>query len=168
MSVSPPHFTDQRIFSTSSSIEEATAELPMFVLILTRKLRPITIGSSSGWLMLAGMIARPRATSSRTNSGVISAGMEAPRLCPGCWRHSELRGPAAVSSMRSAALWSLAFSRMATNSISGVTMPLRAYASCETRRPSLARRIFRALRSKNLIGLRRPSLSACSRCFSER
>ena len=28
------------------------------------------IGSSSGWLMLAGMMARPRATSSRTNSGV--------------------------------------------------------------------------------------------------
>jgi hypothetical protein len=29
------------------------------------------IGSSSGWLMLAGMMARPRATSSRTNSGVM-------------------------------------------------------------------------------------------------
>ena len=28
------------------------------------------IGSVSGWLMLAGMMARPRATSSRTNSGV--------------------------------------------------------------------------------------------------
>src|ERR1022692_5035161 len=89
ISVSPPHLTDQRIFSTSSSIEEATAELPMFVLILMRKLRPITIGSSSGWLMLAGMIARPRATSSRTNSGVISKGIEAPRPWPGCWRHSE-------------------------------------------------------------------------------
>ena len=38
------------------------------------------IGSVSGWLMLAGMMARPRATSSRTNSGVISlrdAGAEA-------------------------------------------------------------------------------------------
>src|ERR1017187_5841643 len=87
ISVSPPHLTDQRIFSTSSSIEEATAELPMFVLILMRKLRPITIGSSSGWLMLAGMIARPRATSSRTNSRVISKGIEAPRPWPGCWRH---------------------------------------------------------------------------------
>ena len=32
------------------------------------------IGSVSGWLMLFGMIARPRATSSRTNSGVIVAG----------------------------------------------------------------------------------------------
>ena len=42
----------------------------MLALIFTRKLRPMIIGSSSGWLMLAGMIARPRATSSRTNSGV--------------------------------------------------------------------------------------------------
>ena len=41
----------------------------MLALIFTRKLRPMIIGSSSGWLMLAGMIARPRATSSRTNSG---------------------------------------------------------------------------------------------------
>src|ERR1700749_1384563 len=44
ISVSPPHFTDQRIFSSSSSIEEATAELPMLVLIFTRKLRPMIIG----------------------------------------------------------------------------------------------------------------------------
>ncbi len=48
MSVSPPHFTDQRIFSTSSSIEEATALLPMLVLIFTRKFRPMIIGSASG------------------------------------------------------------------------------------------------------------------------
>ena len=33
------------------------------------------IGSSSGWLMFAGMIARPRATSSRTNSGVTFSRM---------------------------------------------------------------------------------------------
>lgn len=30
------------------------------------------IGSLSGWLMLQGMIARPRATSARTNSGVMT------------------------------------------------------------------------------------------------
>ncbi len=166
--VSPPHLTDQRIFSTSSSIEEATAELPMFVLILTRKFRPITIGSSSAWLMFAGMIARPRATSSRTNSGVISAGIAAPKERPGCWRQSELRGPAAVSSIRSADRWSFVFSRTATYSISGVTIPLRAYASWETREPGFARRTLRALPSKNLIGFRRPSLSAFSRCWSER
>src|ERR671920_536030 len=45
ITVSAPHFTDQRIFSTSSSIEEATAELPMLALTLTRKLRPMIIGS---------------------------------------------------------------------------------------------------------------------------
>ena len=63
ITVSAPHFVAQRIFSTSSSIELATALLPMLALIFTRKLRPIIIGSDSGWLMLAGMIARPRATS---------------------------------------------------------------------------------------------------------
>ena len=46
----------------------------MLALILTRKLRPMAIGSSSPWLMLAGMMARPRATSSRTNSGVHEVG----------------------------------------------------------------------------------------------
>ena len=61
----------------------------MLALILTRKLPPIAIGSDSGWLMLAGMIARPRATSLRTSSGGQP-------------------------------------SRIATNSISGVTTPLRA------------------------------------------
>ncbi|TKS64196.1 MAG: hypothetical protein EWM73_00682 [Nitrospira sp.] len=79
MTVSAPHRIDQIIFSTSSSMEEATAELPMLELIFTRKLRPMIIGSLSGWLMLAGMIARPRATSSRTNSGVITEGMLAPQ-----------------------------------------------------------------------------------------
>ena len=40
----------------------------MFALIFTRKFRPMIIGSISGWLMFAGMIARPRAISARTNS----------------------------------------------------------------------------------------------------
>ena len=70
MTVSAPQRVAHVIFSTSSSIEEATAELPMLALIFTRKLRPMIIGSLSGWLMFDGMIARPRATSSRTNSGV--------------------------------------------------------------------------------------------------
>ena len=52
----------------------------------------MTIGSSSGWLMLAGMIARPRATSLRTSSAGIP-------------------------------------SRSATNSISSVISPRRAYCS---------------------------------------
>ena len=69
MVVSAPHFTAQRSFSTSSSIDDVTTELPMLALIFTRKLRPMIIGSISGWLIFAGMIALPRATSDRTNSG---------------------------------------------------------------------------------------------------
>jgi hypothetical protein len=105
----------QVILSTSSWMVEASGELPMLQLILVRKLRPMIIGSDSGWLMLLGMMARPRATSSRTNSGVITRGMAAPKLCPGCWVRS--------MSSRPSSLW---FSRIATYSISGVTMPRRA------------------------------------------
>jgi hypothetical protein len=82
--VSAPQRIAHTSFSTSSSIEEVTALVPMFALIFTRKLRPIAIGSLSGWLTFAGMIARPRATSSRTNSGVIAFGIAAPKLSPGC------------------------------------------------------------------------------------
>src|SRR6266581_7381003 len=78
ITVSAPHLVAHRIFSTSSSMLDATALLPMFALIFTRKLRPIIIGSLSGWLMFAGMMARPRATSDRTNSGVMWLGMLAP------------------------------------------------------------------------------------------
>ena len=69
MTVSAPQRVAHVIFSTSSSIDELTAELPMLALIFTRKLRPMIIGSLSGWLTFAGRIARPRATSARTNSG---------------------------------------------------------------------------------------------------
>ena len=41
----------------------------MLALILHSDPTPIAIGSNSGWLMLAGMIMRPAAISSRTNSG---------------------------------------------------------------------------------------------------
>jgi hypothetical protein len=71
ITVSAPQRVAQRSFSTSSSMELLTAELPMLALILTLNARPMIIGSSSGWLMLAGMIARPRATSERTNSASI-------------------------------------------------------------------------------------------------
>ncbi|MDR8774457.1 hypothetical protein FEP92_04872 [Burkholderia multivorans] len=81
--------------------------------------------------MLAGMIARPRATSSRTNSGVISLGAlppnaAAPNACPGCWRPIIAAsfapfGPLAFRLSRySARRW---FSRIAMNSISGVMIP---------------------------------------------
>src|ERR1051326_8467931 len=74
MTVSAPQRIAHTILSTSAATSEATALLPILALILTRKLRPIAIGSDSGWLMLLGMMARPRATSSRTNSGVTKSG----------------------------------------------------------------------------------------------
>ena len=48
ITVSAPQRIAQRIFSTSSSIDEATAELPMLALIFTRNFRPMIIGSASG------------------------------------------------------------------------------------------------------------------------
>ena len=48
ITVSAPQSVAQRSLSTSSSIDELTAELPMFALIFTRKLRPMIIGSSFG------------------------------------------------------------------------------------------------------------------------
>ena len=45
---------------------------------------PMHIGSSDVWLMLAGMIIRPRATSSRTNSGVMTFCRCAPNDSPRC------------------------------------------------------------------------------------
>ncbi len=47
MTVSAPWRMAQTILSTSSAIEEVTAELPILALIFTRKLRPMIIGSSS-------------------------------------------------------------------------------------------------------------------------
>ena len=68
ITVSAPHRVAQVSFSTSSSMEEVTAELPMLALTLTRNRLPMTIGSDSGWLTLAGRMARPAAISSRTSS----------------------------------------------------------------------------------------------------
>ena len=59
ITVSAPQRVAQRSFSTSSSMTLLTAELPMLALIFTAKPRPMIIGSTSGWLMLAGMMARP-------------------------------------------------------------------------------------------------------------
>ncbi len=88
MTVSAPQRVAQTSFSTSSAAEDVTAELPMLALIFTRKLRPRIVGSSSGWLMLAGMMARPRAISLRTNSGVMKAGISAPKSSPSARRPS--------------------------------------------------------------------------------
>ena len=48
---------------------EVVAELPMLALILHIEATPMHIGSRLVWWMLAGMIIRPRATSSRTSLG---------------------------------------------------------------------------------------------------
>src|SRR6202012_6093555 len=74
ITVSAPQRIDQTILSTSFATSEATAELPILALIFTRKLRPIAIGSDSGWLMLLGMIAGARAASSREESGGTKLG----------------------------------------------------------------------------------------------
>src|SRR5207244_10772867 len=70
ITVSAPQRIAHTILSISSSTDEVTAELPILALILVRKFLPIAIGSSSAGLMLQGMIARPRAMSERTHSGV--------------------------------------------------------------------------------------------------
>src|ERR1700741_2772743 len=82
ITVSAPQRVAQRSFSTSSSMEDETAEFPMLALIFTLNARPMIIGSSSGWLMLAGMMARPRATSSRTKAGALPS-PRAPHSIPG-------------------------------------------------------------------------------------
>ena len=73
ITVSAPHRVAQVSLSTSSAAEDVTAEVPMLALILVRNRLPMIIGSDSGWLTLAGMMARPRATSSRTISGSIAS-----------------------------------------------------------------------------------------------
>src|SRR5690606_34166515 len=83
--VSAPHLQAQTAFSTSSSILEVTAELPILALIFTRKFLPMIMGSDSGWLILDGITALPAATSDLTNSGVIyDLGVLAPKLSPLC------------------------------------------------------------------------------------
>ena len=115
MMVSAPQRQAQTVFSTSSSMFDDTAEFPILALIFTKKLRPKIIGSLSGWLILLGITARPKATSERTNSGVINPFcVFAPKLCPWCW---------CPILFTSAILW---FSRMAIYSISDVIMPFLA------------------------------------------
>ena len=82
ITVSAPQRIAHTIFSTSSATPELTAELPMLALTLTRKLRPIAIGSSSRWLMLAGMIARPSATSRPNEFRRDEVGDSAPKISP--------------------------------------------------------------------------------------
>ena len=124
--VSAPQRQAQTAFSTSSSMLEVTALFPILALIFTKKLRPTIMGSLSGWLMLLGIIARPLATSLRTNSAVIGPtpalpeadGVFAPQLFPSCCCCMAL-----VCAFNRSMRW---FSRIAMYSISGVMMPCLA------------------------------------------
>lgn len=58
MTVSAPHLVAQVILSTSSSMEDETAELPMLAFTFTRNRLPMIIGSISGWFTFAGRTAR--------------------------------------------------------------------------------------------------------------
>src|SRR6202030_3203613 len=64
-------------------IDALLALLDQRVLVaLPVELDGIAVDSSSAWLMFEGMMARPRATSLRTNSGVTNGGTDAPKLSP--------------------------------------------------------------------------------------
>jgi hypothetical protein len=96
--------------------EEVTAELPMLALIFTRKLRPMIIGSSFGVVDVGG------------DDGAAAGDLVAHELGrdrpSGCRRRSSRRGAGAAAVRRGPSrFW---FSRIAMNSISGVTMPRRA------------------------------------------
>ncbi len=82
ITVSAPQRVAHTIFSTSSSTELVTAELPILALILVRKFRPMIIGSDSGWLILAGMMARPRATSDAHEFGRHESGQRGAEALP--------------------------------------------------------------------------------------
>src|SRR5919206_415523 len=68
ITVSAPYLTHTHSLRSSVSTSLVTALLPMFAFTLHVAANPIPIGSSSGWFTFAGMIMRPRATSSRTFS----------------------------------------------------------------------------------------------------
>ena len=120
-------------------------------------------------------MARPAATSERTNSGVISFGMRCGKrrktlreIGVGSWRVGLEPTCCLSKSLRTLSLRQIAnlhsaitmcclpiFSRMAMNSISGVMMPRRAYSSCVTTLPVLARSVLRARRGQSFQPERR-------------
>ena len=143
ITVSAPHLVAQRIFSTSSSMELATAELPMLALIFTRKLRPMIIGSKFRVVDVGGddrpaarhllpyELRRDHTGSPRQRLRRDAAGSR--RCAPQpCFRRLRRR----PSRPR--------FSRMAIYSISGVMTPCLAYQSCVTGCSWLARNGCRA------------------------
>src|SRR5260221_12339048 len=79
ITVSAPQRIAQTSLSTSSATEDVTIELPILALIFTRKLRPMIIGSLSGWLILAGVMGRARAPPARHHSGADDGRDAAPQ-----------------------------------------------------------------------------------------
>src|SRR5260221_7083122 len=75
ITVSAPQRIAQTSLSTSSATDDVTIELPILALILTRKLRPMIIGSLSGWLILAGRVAGPPRAPSRAKFRVGLSGV---------------------------------------------------------------------------------------------
>src|SRR3989475_3761150 len=104
MTVSAPQRIAHVIFSTSSSIDDETAELPMFALIFTRKLRPMIIGSLSGWLILAGKMGRPPGAFFRAKFRGNKSGEGAPENLAGGWCAGAVGG-ARLGSGNSAVFW---------------------------------------------------------------
>jgi hypothetical protein len=98
ITVSAPQRVAHVIFSTSSLIDDDTAELPMLALIFTRKLRPMIIGSVSGWLMLFGTDRAAAGDLVPDELGVMTAGIAAPKLWPGCWRVTDSGSVFSISS----------------------------------------------------------------------
>src|SRR5258708_11125216 len=82
ITVSAPQRIAQTSLSTSSATDDVTIELPILALILTRKLRPMIIGSLSGWLILAGEIVRPRAPPPLADFRGEGTGAPPPTECP--------------------------------------------------------------------------------------
>src|SRR5439155_1722516 len=72
ITVSAPHRVAHVSLSTSSLIEEVTAELPMLALTFTRKLRPMTHGRRRGGTPGAGSDPGPLVSYSCTDPPSVS------------------------------------------------------------------------------------------------
>jgi len=87
ITVSAPQRQAQVSLSTSSAIEEETADVPMLALIFTRNRSPITIGSDSdGSHCWAGSPARPRSRPHDLGIQVLSDRRELHLRCDGAAR----------------------------------------------------------------------------------
>ncbi len=152
ITLSAPQRMAQTSFSTSSSMLEVTAELPMLALILTLKLRPDGHGLDLGVVDVGGDDGAAAATSSRTNSGVMILGnARAQRVA--ARRCSRAGSAGTAPSTRGAVL------AHGDDSISGVTMPLSGVVHLRDLAPGLARRGLRcsaAASARKRPGGRRP------------